>query len=246
VADIQQRLAERFPFLERQDVQEVSLVLGPAGPTAPVSEIATSWSFSTEEGVQAVLAPDSATLSAAGDSYHGIAAFTERFEALLSALAQSPPRQRRCDRLGVRFLNLAAFPTETRTPDVAWFKPEVTGWIHTTLLEPDTQLASTVTQTEIVALPTGSFSGMPGPIQATIRHGMVPSGSAVPGIPPITVSSPSYLLDFDLFITAPQPFDVRVLLGQFRTMHRHIDSFFRWTLTDEGAEHFGLEELEEP
>ena len=128
---------------------------------------------------------------------------------------------------------------------MAWFRPEVTAWIHTELLEAGAMLASTITQTQIAAPPTGGFAGIPGPVQAMVRHGLAPAGSSVPGIPPIVVDAPSYLLDLDLYIDTQQPFDVRTLLGQFQALHARIDSFFRWALTPDGAEQFGLTELEE-
>jgi len=33
------------------------------------------------------------------------------------------------------------------------------------------------------------------------------------------------------------------LMGQFTALHTQIDALFRWSLTREGEEHFGLEEL---
>jgi len=61
--------------------------------------------------------------------------------------------------------------------------------------------------------------------------------------PPRTLKQNAYLLDVDMFIQANQNFEVTNLVAQFRLLHEQIDSFFRWSLTEQGAEHFGLEEV---
>jgi uncharacterized protein (TIGR04255 family) len=84
---------------------------------------------------------------------------------------------------------------------------------------------------------------MPAEVQGIIRHGVAPAGSAVPGFE-TQLERDSFLLDLDLFVLGVQPFDPSALHEQFATLHGQIDRFFRWSLTDEGAEHFQLEEIE--
>lgn len=242
IAGIQAELGDIFPEMSPQDVHEVSVYLGPAGPTAPRSETARSWSFAADDDGQVLLSPDSATYSASRTNYAGIEKFSERFETLLSALSRATPRQRLCNRIGVRFLNLSEVSTMSEDP---LFKPEVTGWLHSDVLDDSATLTSSVTQTQVTAPPNGVFASAPGPIQGVVRHGVAPLGSTVPGIPPITVEEDSYFLDIDLFISTQQEFSIRNILDQFRSLHNHIDDFFRWTLTDAGLAQFGYAEREE-
>ena len=78
-------------------------------------------------------------------------------------------------------------------------------------------------------------------MQAIIRHGLVPAGSAIPGVPPVKIAHRSYLIELDVFCALAQPWDEDLLSRQFETMHAQIDRFFRWTLTESGESEFGLE-----
>lgn len=240
VAGLQDRLEDLFPDMREQQVHEVSLVLGPAGPAEAGGGSSRSWMFTTEAGSSLIVAPDSATLSV-GTEYEGVEQFGDLFKAVLQALAEETG-VRTCDRLGVRYLSVAETPPTDPAAWRTWFRPELVGWPGGEVLASGTSLVTSITQTQLSAAPVGELSGPPVAVQAVVRHGFVPSGSVVPGVPPIALQTPAYFLDLDLFVPAAQPFAAGELTAQFQSLHAQIDKFFRWTLTDAGEAHFGYEE----
>lgn len=236
VAPLQETLREAFPYMEQERMQEVSLVIGPAGPAGGTSAASLTWNLTNDAGTVIVVGAGSATLSA-GDSYTTVDAFSADFDHMLQALESvGVPR---CDRLGVRYLSLAAgLPGEDRSWR-RWFKPELLGWAGSEALA-DGALETSINQVMLKQPPTGDLAGPPADIQATVRHGAVPAGTDVPGIPPLHVPNPAYLLDLDVYVAGHQPFDPAKILKQFEMFHEQIDRFFYWSLTQEGREHFGI------
>ena len=236
VAPLQETLREAFPYMEQERMQEVSLVIGPAGPAGGTSAASLTWNLTNDAGTVIVIGAGSATLSV-GDSYTTVDAFSADFDHMLQALESvGVPR---CDRLGVRYLSLAAgLPGEDRSWR-RWFKPELLGWAGSEALA-DGVLDASINQVMLKQPPTGDLAGPPADIQATVRHGAVPAGTDVPGIPPLHVPNPAYLLDLDVCVAGHQPFDPAKILKQFETFHEQIDRFFYWSLTQEGREHFGI------
>ena len=236
VAPLQEALREAFPYMEQERVQEVSLVIGPAGPAGGGSAASVTWNLTNDAGTLIVISAGSATLSA-GASYTTVEAFSDDFERMLHALKSvGVPR---CDRLGVRYLSLAAdLPGEDRSWR-RWFKPELLGWAGSETVA-DGALETSINQVMLRQPPTGDLAGPPAEVQATVRHGAVPAGTDVPGIPPLQVSDPSYLVDLDVYVAGHQPFDPEKILKQFEMFHAQIDRFFYWSLTQEGAEHFEI------
>ena len=108
VALIQERLADRYPYLEPATAAGgIEVQFGPAGAQAALSSSA-SHSSSSRTMVTASRFPDSATLSV-GDAYMGATDFRERFLELLTVLG-SVGRISRCDRIAARYLTLATMP----------------------------------------------------------------------------------------------------------------------------------------
>lgn len=236
VAPLQERLREAFPYMEQERVQEVSLVIGPAGPAGGAGAASVTWNLTNDAGTLVVIGAGSATLSA-GASYTTVEEFSDDFERTLRALESvGVPR---CDRLGVRYLSLAAeLPGEDRSWR-RWFRPELLGWAGSDTVA-DGVLETSINQVMLRHAPTGDLAGPPADVQATVRHGAVPAGTDVPGIPPLQVPHPAYLLDLDVYVAGHQPFDPARILKQFEMFHTQIDGFFYWSLTQEGAEHFGI------
>jgi uncharacterized protein (TIGR04255 family) len=212
----------------------------PEGAQAAETPSEVNWSFVGDEGHQVVLTPASATLSA-GSSYQGVDDFSVRFAEVLTTLRDNM-RVPRCDRLGVRYLTVAAAPSNDARAWRGWFKSELLGWVGTGILDESVTLTSAIHQVQFTAEPLDELARLPARVQAVVRHGFVPAGSAVPGVPPVTVDSSSYLLDLDLFVPTPQRFDPISIEQQFQTLHGQIDRFFRWSLTPAGEQYFGLEE----
>lgn len=241
VAPLQDRLSKYFPYMERNQVQAIAFQLGPAGAAVSEPESQTSWELTDDDGWTLVLSAGSATLSV-GRAYTNSADFGSRFGAILTALAEVE-QVRRCDRLGVRYLDLAATPPGDDHAWHRWFRGEVVGWPAAGILAPGTHVRSTITQTMVTCDTTGDFAGVPGDVQALIRHGFAPVGSVIPGFPQIELEQPSWLLDLDLFVASPQRFLPDTLVSQFGSLHNQIDRFFRWAMTPDGAQYFGLEDI---
>lgn len=99
VAPLQDALTDLFPYMNRNRVQQVSLLVGPAGPATP--EAAESWvnEFTDDEGWTLSVTSTSAALSV-GSDYAGVQDFERRFTAVCEALRDALS-VRRCDRIGV-------------------------------------------------------------------------------------------------------------------------------------------------
>lgn len=236
IAPLQEALRVDFPYMEVERAQEVSLVIGPAGSAGGAGAASVTWKLTNDSRTLIVIGAGSATLSA-GASYKTVADFSSDFRLMLDALASvGVPR---CDRLGVRYLSLAAeLPGENRSWR-RWFKPELLGWVGSDVIADDA-LETGMSQVTLSHRPIGDLAGSPSEIQATVRHGAVPAQTEVPGIPPLQVADPSYLLDLDVYAVGHQQFEPASILKQFMTFHKQIDRFFHWSLTEEGAKHFGL------
>lgn len=242
IAGIQDSLFDLFPYMDRQQVLQLTLAVGLASNVPAPPETAGVWRFTGDDGWTFVLEPGSAALVASGADYFGIEDFTRRFSRVLHTLSQTQ-RIRRCDRLGVRYINIVESPPSQERTWSRWFRPELIGWIGSALLASDTRLQSSVTLSQLTAKPTGPFAGVPADVQALIRHGVIPSGTEIPLVdvsPPRRVEHESYVLDLDLFIQAPQHFAPEAVLEQFTALHTQIDGFFRWALTEEGERYFGV------
>lgn len=239
VAPIQQQLGRLFPYLRQEQVQQVSMLFGPGAPATSEAQTTHTWRFEDDSGWSLVLAPDAATLSI-GPRYSEFREFSERLTAVLRALSDSAGVPR-ADRLGVRYINIAEIPPGDGREWRRWFRAELTGWSGTDLIADETKLITSLTQTQLAVPPLGELSGPPVDIQATVRHGLIPGNTIVPGAIPAQPQRSAYLIDLDVFVEAPQPFDAAELSRQVTVFHDQIDRFFFWTMTDEGAEHFGCE-----
>jgi uncharacterized protein (TIGR04255 family) len=239
VAPLQDRLRDTFPYMEER--KEVSVVIGPpdASPSEPEKTI--TWQFSDDLGWHLTIGPGVANLQASSN-YIGFEEFANRFASTLEVL-RNVERLSRCDRLGVRFLNVAGLPNDDPNAWSRWFRSELVGWPGSNLLAPDSKLVVSITQSQLTSPPVENYSSMPAEVQGIIRHGIAPAGSGIPGLE-TQLERDSFLLDLDLFVLGAQPFDPLALQEQFAILHSQIDRFFRWSLTDEGAEHFQLEEVE--
>jgi uncharacterized protein (TIGR04255 family) len=240
VTSVQEALRPMFPYMERVQVSQVQVGFRREGLESLQATTGLAWKFTDDDGWTATVEPGAATLSV-GPTYGSIEEMAIRWKLLLDALA-GVPGMVRCDRIGVRYVNIAEVAPGSKTwPQ--WFRSELLGWPALDIFGDHSQLTSTVTQTIMTALPTGQLTEVPHNLQALVHNGVLPAGSvvplpALPGPPPL--KAPSLLLDIDLFVVGPQPFASEPLLSQFRLLHGQIDSFFYWSLTDEGKSYFGI------
>lgn len=239
IAPVQDDLADLLPYLNQQVVQEVSLMVGPAGPVAPSAQSSTLNLLTDDKGWTLQVAVGSATLSVDGEHYLGAEDFRGRLERVWTAL-RDHAGVRKCDRLGVRYLDVVELNGDAWA---SWFRPEVIGLAHPDLS--GTNLASTLTETRLQAEPVGALEELNGQVEGIIRHGVVPPGSVLQGVPPRPIQHQAFLLDLDVFIAAPEVFDPQRLARHFVALHSQLEKVFHWAVTIEGRSRFGYELVSE-
>lgn len=235
IAPLQEALRDRFPYMEQKDTHEVGILIGPSGPSEPMTSSQKTWELTDDLGYRLVVQPDRVTLSV-GDSYSGIGEFADVFSEILRSLQSfGVPR---CDRLGVRYLSVANDDPGSPGGWREWFRPELRGLVD---IVDGNSLRTSQTQTQVRTPATENFAEFQSAVQAIIRHGFAPKGSDLPGVPPIKLSADGFFLDLDLFVAGQQSFDAAPIEDQFRKLHAQIDRFFYWALTENGRDYFGLE-----
>jgi uncharacterized protein (TIGR04255 family) len=239
IAPLQEQLADLLPYMNQQLIQQVELLVGPAGPAAGSAQSGTIYVFTDDDGWSLQVTTQSATLSADGASYRGVDDFRRRLQTVWAALREAAG-VRRCDRLGVRYMDIVQFEGADWAK---WFRSEIVG-----LASPELSgdvLASSLTETRLRSELGKAFAGQTGQIEGVIRHGVVPAGSLMQGIPPRPIGQPSFILDMDTFVAAAQPFQPQRLAEQFTELHANIDKVFHWAVTEVGRKQFGYELLTE-
>lgn len=237
IAPLQERMAEFLPYMEQVNRQQVLLSLGPSGSEAPpATEQTHGWKFTNDAGWTLSIEPGSATLSV-GAGYTTGVDFAREWRDMLEALA-GDVGVARCDRIGVRYVNLIDIPPGDDTSWLAWLQPALTGILGGAIFSDGTQLRTYVTQVHLVGAP-----GEPHAVQAVFRYGFLPPMTQIAFQPlssPLQIPVAGFLLDIDLFIEGPQPFDVERLTAEYDHLHEQQDKFFLWSLTEEGKNHFGV------
>jgi len=104
VVDLQENLRPVFPFMERREVATLAMTIGGVAASPLEQEPSTSWLFTNESGWELAVDAGSATLTAKSN-YQGFDDLYELLESVITALADEGLR--RCDRLGLRFINVA-------------------------------------------------------------------------------------------------------------------------------------------
>lgn len=238
VAPLQDSLQDAFPYMQQQRVQELAMQVGPAGPAFPESSQSIVTEFSSDDGWLLTLGAGSASLSV-GRAYEGVESFAERWSDVLSALSKVSSIKR-CDRLGVRYLDVVELLPEAEVAWERWFQPELVGLARSELLG-GTRLENTLTETRLTRPLGGALEWASAGVQAIVRHGVLPAGSVVSGVPPQEVGQLSFVLDVDIFVPYSQRWNAQLLVSQYRLMHAEIERLFYWSLTDEGKEEFQLQ-----
>jgi len=235
-AAVQHALNGRYPYLSQNVIQHMSLMVGPAGPAAPQTAQQVVSELTGDDGWTLMLTVSTATL-AVGAEYGGVDDFAERFSEVCEALADVGGVAR-CDRLGVRYLDVIELDDATDGWE-RWFRPEIVGLASPELTRQ--ALQSSLTETRLQQQPTGPFAALQSPVEGILRHGVVPAGSILAGVPPRPIERRAFILDMDTFIQSPQPLDEDALAEQYRALHGEIEKVFHWAVTPDGREHFGYE-----
>lgn len=129
IAKLQDELFDLFPYLEPQQAQVAfQIVVGSAVPIA--TSPTTVWKFTNDDGWTLTVEPGAIALFTRGEGYRGYEDFAAKFSRVLEALTATN-RIARCDRLGIRFINIAEpIPGQERAW-MRWFKPELLGLAST-------------------------------------------------------------------------------------------------------------------
>ncbi|MFE5673797.1 TIGR04255 family protein [Streptomyces erythrochromogenes] len=234
IAPLQDALFDLFPYMNRNRVQQVSMLVGPTGPAASDSNEIWINEFTNDDGWTLTVTESSASLSVGGSDYPGLQDIEDMFEQVCTALTEAM-NVRRCDRIGTRYMNVVR---TDRLGWSTWFKPQIIGFADPELTPPE-HLVATITETRLRRPPTGNFAwALDKPVEGITRYGVVPAGSVIAGVPPRPLDAPSLVLDIDMFIAAPQKFGPKALAEQFRELHTEIEKIFFWAVTDAGKEEF--------
>lgn len=236
-AAVQAALGGRYPYLAQNVVQQMSLMVGPAGPAAPQTSQNVVHELTSDDGWTLTLTVSSATLSV-GEDYAGVDDFADRFAELCAALAGTGDVPR-CDRLGLRYLD--AVEIDDADGWESWFQPQIVG-VGTPELSRESLLSS-LTETRLRKQPDGPFQALRAPVEGILRHGVAPAGSLIAGVPPRPVEQRTFLFDMDTFVAAPQVFDPDTLAEQFRALHAEIEKVFHWAVTEQGRARFGYQAI---
>ncbi len=235
IAPLQERLADLLPYMNQQIIQQIDLLVGPAGPAASNAQSGTIHIFTDDDSWSLQVTMQSATLSVDGSNYRGVEDFRQRLETVWVALHEAAG-VRRCDRLGVRYLDIVQLDGAAWAD---WFRPEIVGLASPALSAE--VLTSSLAETRLQSTLTEAFAGQSGQIEGIIRHGVVPAGSLMQGIPPRPIGQRSFILDMDTFVAAAEPFEPQRLAEQFSELHANIDKVFHWAVTEAGRKQFGYE-----
>ena len=220
IAPIQEAIRSQYPILRAE--QTPGLTVGPPGalPRAPQ----VIWRFADIEGNWRVsLAPDFVAIETT--AYRSRKDFFTRFEKLVQALAeQVSPRI--VDRLGVRYIDRVTGEAVQNISQLV--RHEILGIIATAAAE---QAHYTLSES-VFTLPELSA-------QLLARWGLLPTGGTVDPAAIEPFAEPSWILDLDLFRSAPSVFDPEEIVTRARAYAERIYAFFRWVVTDDFLRRYG-------
>lgn len=218
VAPFQEAIRKMYPVLRQEQTQGIVLSFG--GATSAKPQIA--WRFSDTEGHWRVsLTPEFLALETT--NYVSRADFFSRLKLLAEALYEHiEPSQ--LDRVGVRYIDRIA---GNAVDDIAKLvRPEVRG------------ITGTVAATHAVHALSESMFELPG-ARVVARWGYLPPGSTVDPAAIEPEDDKSWILDLDMFSTAPMPFVVDAVVAEAQRFAERIYTIFRWAVTDDFLERYG-------
>lgn len=218
VAPFQESIRTRYPILRQEHMQGV--LLGPAGLTPQAPQ--TAWRFSDESNSWRIsLAPDFLAIETI--NYSSRSDFITRFQDAVIALA-SHVNPKLIDRLGIRYIDRIA--GDAMNDIVALLNPEVRGILGT-------PLAADVTHSICESMFSLDGAGL------IARWGSLPPGGTVDPAAIEPINQRSWILDLDMFSSAPMPFSVEQAVQYASRFAERIYTVFRWAVTNDFLRRYG-------
>jgi uncharacterized protein (TIGR04255 family) len=230
IAPLQEAVRDEFPTVSR--VSGIELAFGPEGLKADPTT-SGAWSFASVGGDwQLIIEHESLTLqSRKHESYELL---RERFTSILSTFVElmSPGARMR---LALRYVNRIEFEDALNVSK--WrelVRPELLGLAATNELADDGTIKHAFGQVRFAAEES----------QMIVRYGFMEEGTTThPEVEPS--GTPYFLLDLDHFdIRRFETIDLPEIKDQLDGFHEDIHGVFRWTITEEAARRFGVQELD--
>lgn len=218
VAPFQEAIRSKYPVLRQEQTQ--GIVIGPGGVGAAKPHVA--WRFSDTHGQWRVsLAPDFLALETT--KYTSRSDFLDRLRVVTQAL-NDHVEPALVDRLGLRYIDRI---TGEAVGDIAKLvRAEVRGIMGTPpashALHAVSESAFAIEDDRVVA-----------------RWGWLPPGADVDPAAIEPAKERSWVLDLDMYSTAPEPFDVQRVVEQTGRYAERLYAVFRWAVTDEFLVRFG-------
>jgi len=220
IGPFQEAIRGEYTDLSWEDAQTTGVAVGPGG--IALEGKGGVWRFQTPGGGWLVsLAPHFVALVAT--RYSSRTDFLSRLELVLDALAEHI-KPRTVQRLGIRYVDRL---DHELLPDLGKLvRPEILGVLATSLFG---RLGLSITES------TFTLEGG----QLVARWGLVPPDRTYdPGaIEPR--STPTWVLDLDMFRFEDRLFDSVELLEEARTFSERIYTLFRWAVSEEFLARFG-------
>ncbi len=211
VAPFQETIRSAYPVLREEQAQ--GILLGPGGVATAKPQVA--WRFSDVAGHWRVsLTPEFLALETT--KYVSRSDFFDQLKSLAKALDEHiDPGQ--IDRLGVRYIDRI---TGNAVDNIAnLIRPEVRG------------ITGTIAATHTVhALSESMFDLSDARVLA--RWGCLPPGATVDPAAIEPATEKSWILDLDMFSSAPMPFVVDHVVAEAQRYAERIYTIFRWAVTD--------------
>jgi uncharacterized protein (TIGR04255 family) len=220
IAPFQEALRDTYPVLRFE--RAGALQIGPQGIASSPSQ--GSWRFNDlDEQWRVSLAPDFIALETT--SYSSRNDFLERLQGALAPLSEHiGPKL--VDRLGVRYIDRVLGEA---IEDIAKLvRAEIVG----VLAEPMKAYVQHALSESLFTVPGTNA-------QLRARWGQIPPQGTVDPAAIEPVTTPSWILDLDMFSVTPLQFDTEALVAEARTYAERIYTFFRWAVTKEFLRRYG-------
>ena len=237
IEPIQRVLSEKFPELRSGQVNQFQVTVNAslAGTATSQQQQAPMpiWIFSGGPSEYQVIVSPGFTEISVGQAYKSREQFSEMLALVCNALLSAGTTLATCESVTVRYINAAQMAEGWED----WFRPEVVGWIasHEVHARQKYSISQTVLNDATVEIPDSDRTVA---ANAVIRHGLVQ------GVGPDVLpqgQGESFIIDCEITLPTPQPFESDIILEVFRAYNREIARFFDYALAESGRKHFEIQ-----